>query len=108
MLSYNKDIKALEFLKTFEGESINRLTGNVVIFNQDIASYAVGLKYIVVYKDVKSMSYYWNRFKLYIILTIFLIGITFLYYISLICLNLTKNYPKNQLFFKLFIVNQQC
>src|SRR3989338_8719258 len=82
MLSYYKDIKALEFLKTFEGESINRLTGNVVIFNQDIASYAVGDKYIVVYKDVKSMSYYWNRFKLYIILTIFLIGITFLYYIN--------------------------
>lgn len=82
MLSYYKDINALSFLKTIGKEDINKMLGNTVIFNSNIASYEIGKKYRVVYKDVKTIEYYWNKYKLVIILITGLIIITFLYLVN--------------------------
>lgn len=79
MLSYYKDINVLSFLKNIGKEDINKMLGNVVIFNRDVASYEIGEKYRVIYKDVKSLEYYWNKFKLLIVLVIGIIVIAFLY-----------------------------
>lgn len=82
MLSYYKDINSLSFLKTMRKEDISRMLGNVVIFNRDVGSYEIGGKYRVIYKDVKSIGYYWEKFKLLIVLLIGIIIIVFLYYIN--------------------------
>ena len=82
MLSYYNDINKLSFLEDIKKEDINKMLGNVVVFNRDIASYEIGEKYRVIYKDVKTLGYYWNKFKLVIVLVIGLIVMAFLYLIN--------------------------
>lgn len=82
MLSYYKDIKALEFLKNFEMENIMKMNGNVVIFDQEIGSFEAGDKLRAVYKDIKTIGYYWEKFKLFIVLAIGLIIVIFIYFIN--------------------------
>ena len=79
MLSYYKDINALEFLKKFGREDVNKLRGNVALFNHDIATYDVGEKYRVTYEDIKPLEYYWDRFKLVIVLALGLMVMAFLF-----------------------------
>ncbi|HLA47633.1 MAG TPA: cellulose biosynthesis cyclic di-GMP-binding regulatory protein BcsB [Nitrospinota bacterium] len=82
MLSYYNDINKLSFLEDIKKEDINKMLGNVVVFNRDIASYEIGEKYRVIYKDVKTLGYYWNKFKLVMVLVIGLIVMAFLYLVN--------------------------
>ncbi len=83
LLSYYKELEALKFLKTFDIEKMGAaMNGNVVIFNQDIASYEIGEKFRVIYPEVKSLSYYWEQVKLPIILGIGVIVMLFLYLVN--------------------------
>ena len=82
MLSYYNDINKLSFLEDIKKEDINKMLGNVVVFNRDIASYEIGEKYRVIYKEVKTLGYYWNKFKIVIVLVIGLIVMAFLYLIN--------------------------
>ncbi|MBI5193826.1 MAG: cellulose biosynthesis cyclic di-GMP-binding regulatory protein BcsB [Nitrospirae bacterium] len=82
LLSYYKDKSALEFMKGFDKDTLSRMLGNVVIFNQDMASFDIGEKFRVEYKEIKSTGYYWDKYKLFIILILGLLAIVFLYFIK--------------------------
>lgn len=82
LMSYYKDISSLDYLNKIGQKEISKLLGNVVMFNQDMASYDIGEKYRVIYMDDKSIGYYWNKYKLLIILTGGLIIVAFLFYIN--------------------------
>jgi hypothetical protein len=82
MLSYYKDIKPLDYLKTLSTEDAGRMLGNVVLFNADIASFEVGDKFRVDYKEVKPLSWYWNKYKLYVVLALAILALFFIYFIN--------------------------
>lgn len=82
LLSYYKDKTALEFMKGFDKDTLSRMLGNVVIFNEDLASFDVGEKFRVEYKEIKSTGYYWDKYKLFIILIFGAFAIVFLYFIK--------------------------
>ena len=82
LLSYYKEAMPLEFLKNVSIEDLSRFNGNVVIFNKNSASYTVGEKFRVVYQEARSVPYYWNRFRLLIVLLVGCIVIVFLYYVN--------------------------
>lgn len=79
LLTFYKEINALNSLKEFGMDDINKLLGNVAIFNTDMVSYDIGDKFRIIYKEVKSLSYYWAKFKLLIILAISLAVLIFLF-----------------------------
>lgn len=82
LLSYYKDKTTLEFMKDFDKDTLSRMLGNVVIFNQDMASFDIGEKFRVVYKEIKSTGYYWDKYKLFIILIFGFLVILLLYFIK--------------------------
>lgn len=82
MLTYYKDIKPLEYLKTLGKDDAGRMMGNVVIFNRELTSYEVGDKFRVVYKEIRPASWYWNKYKIYVVLTLAIIALAFIYYIN--------------------------
>ncbi len=84
LLSYYRDKTALEYMKDFNEDTLNRMfmLGNVVIFNQDMASFDVGEKYRVIYEEIRSTGYYWDKYKLLIILIVGSLALLFLYFIK--------------------------
>ncbi len=82
LLSYYKNLKALAFLKDIKADQVGRFNGNVVLFNQNTASYTIGKKFRVVYQEARSVPYYWDRFKLPIVLGAGLLVALFLYYVN--------------------------
>jgi hypothetical protein len=82
LLSYYKNPKTLTFLKDIKADQIGRFNGNVVLFNQNTASYTIGNKFRVVYQEARSVPYYWDRFKLPIVLGAGLLVALFLYYVN--------------------------
>ncbi|TAN64465.1 hypothetical protein EPN18_00050 [bacterium] len=82
LLSYYKNIKPLDYLKTLSKDDAGRMLGNVVIFNNELASYEVGDKFRVEYKEVRPLIWYWNKYKLYAVLVLAILALFFIYFIN--------------------------
>jgi hypothetical protein len=69
VFSYYKQYSGIEPLFLYSLMEMLELSGNTAIASKDfIASYEVGKKLRVEYKSQKDFRYYWNKYKIWIVL----------------------------------------
>lgn len=69
VFSYYKDPSGINNIFKYHFSELLALAGNTAIATKDfISSYEVGQKLMIKYKYSKGLSYYWNKYKLWIIL----------------------------------------
>lgn len=82
VLSYYPDPSGIKMLSLYQFRNLLELSGNVGIATKDfISAYEVGKKLRVEYKYEKGFGYYWNRYKLWIIMFLVIPVTTFLAYV---------------------------
>lgn len=82
VFSYYPDPSGIEPLFRYRFLNMLELYGNIGIATNDfISAYEVGKKLRIEYKYEKGFSYYWNKYKLWIVLLLFVPATAFLAYV---------------------------
>ncbi|QWK19757.1 MAG: cellulose biosynthesis cyclic di-GMP-binding regulatory protein BcsB [Hydrogenobacter thermophilus] len=82
IFSYYPSPSGIEPLFRYRFSDMLELFGNVGIVTNDFASaYEVGKKLRIEYKYEKGLSYYWNKYRLWIVLLLFVPATAFLAYV---------------------------